>query len=77
MPEAYNDVTVGNNRCTVNYRACCPYGFNATRGWDPVVGIGTPYFPVFQRLVQPPLIVPIIQANDSDCSCDGCGRFVI
>ena len=37
-PEAFNDVTIGNNP------GCLTGGFNATPGWDPVTGLGTPNF---------------------------------
>ena len=43
-PSAFNDITVGDNHCTgvsgTTY-TCCPYGFNATKAWDPVTGLGT------------------------------------
>merc|ERR1711959_760552 len=42
MPEAFTDVTVGDNRCTED--GCFPSckGYKATKGWDPVTGLGTP-----------------------------------
>jgi len=42
MPEAFTDVTVGDNRCTED--GCQPSceGYMATKGWDPVTGLGTP-----------------------------------
>ncbi|KAI0872551.1 peptidase S8/S53 domain-containing protein [Hypoxylon argillaceum] len=47
-PEAFNDITIGNNP------GCLTGGFNATPGWDPVTGLGTPNFekllPIFLRL---------------------------
>ena len=44
----FNDITEGNNYCTE--QNCCPtlkdggsnYGYLATKGWDPVSGLGTP-----------------------------------
>jgi tripeptidyl-peptidase-1 len=36
---AFFDVTEGNNK----HRSCC--GFNATTGWDPMTGVGTPNYP--------------------------------
>ena len=36
--DAFNDITVGNNP------GCHTGGFNATPGWDPVTGLGTPNF---------------------------------
>ena len=42
-PSAFSDITVGDNHCTglqnSNY-TCCPYGFTATKSWDPVTGLG-------------------------------------
>ncbi|KAF8964250.1 subtilisin-like protein [Flammula alnicola] len=35
---AFNDITTGGNR------GCGTSGFNATAGWDPVTGVGTPNF---------------------------------
>ncbi|PSR82034.1 peptidase S8/S53 domain-containing protein [Coniella lustricola] len=37
-PEAFNDITIGSNP------GCGTGGFNATPGWDPVTGLGTPDF---------------------------------
>lgn len=37
-PEAFNDITIGNNP------GCGTGGFNATPGWDPVTGLGTPNY---------------------------------
>ncbi len=47
-PEAFNDITIGNNP------GCGTDGFNATPGWDPVTGLGTPNYekllPIFLGL---------------------------
>ncbi|KAI0451280.1 peptidase S8/S53 domain-containing protein [Xylaria acuta] len=47
-PQAFNDITIGNNP------GCGTDGFNATPGWDPVTGLGTPNYekllPIFLRL---------------------------
>ena len=42
-PQAFTDVTVGNNAID---RSGFPakYGFQCTKGWDPVSGMGTPKF---------------------------------
>ncbi|KAG1805581.1 peptidase S8/S53 domain-containing protein [Suillus subaureus] len=40
-----NDITVGNNP------GCGTQGFNATTGWDPVSGLGTPNFEKLEALV--------------------------
>ena len=46
--DVFNDITNGYNWCTEDM--CCPlnknkvsdYGFVASKGWDPVSGLGTP-----------------------------------
>jgi len=40
-----NDITAGNNP------GCGTEGFNATKGWDPVTGLGTPNFGILKNLV--------------------------
>jgi len=47
--DAYNDVTFGNNRCLVIGYECCPYGFEASKGWDPVTGFGSVDFEKFKK----------------------------
>jgi subtilase family serine protease len=44
MPSTFNDITVGNSTCTEG--ECCgpQYGFVASKGWDPVGGLGTPNY---------------------------------
>lgn len=44
-PDAFHDITQGDNRCTEE--GCSPSckGFNAYKGWDPVTGLGTPNYP--------------------------------
>lgn len=47
-PKIFNDITIGNNWCTEDM--CCPtnkqgdsnFGYNATKGYDTVTGLGTP-----------------------------------
>jgi subtilase family serine protease len=41
-PQAFTDITLGDNRCTEGF--CCPFGYGATKGWDAVTGLGTPNF---------------------------------
>jgi tripeptidyl-peptidase-1 len=43
---ALNDITVGNNP------GCGTEGFNATTGWDPISGLGTPNFEKLKALVR-------------------------
>jgi tripeptidyl-peptidase-1 len=40
----WNDIVTGDNRCTANTSICCPQGFSASKGWDPVSGLGTPKY---------------------------------
>ncbi|CAF1044572.1 unnamed protein product [Adineta steineri] len=41
-PECFNDITVGNNKCTSTICTDQCKGFQAACGWDPVTGLGTP-----------------------------------
>lgn len=43
-PEAFTDITMGSNP------GCGTAGFNATPGWDPVTGLGTPNFPKLKEV---------------------------
>jgi len=43
-PEAFNDITTGNNP------GCGTNGFYASQGWDPVTGYGTPNYPEWVKL---------------------------
>jgi len=42
-PAAFNDITIGDNKCASKGTLCCG-GYDATEGWDPVTGLGTPDF---------------------------------
>lgn len=44
-PEAFNDITIGNNS------GCGSGGFDATPGWDPVTGLGSPNFGKLKEVV--------------------------
>ncbi|OCH85122.1 family S53 protease-like protein [Obba rivulosa] len=44
-PDVLADITTGSNP------GCGTDGFNATTGWDPITGLGTPQFAAFQKLV--------------------------
>jgi len=38
----FNDVISGINNCAAGQNpTCCPYGFSAGRGWDPLTGLGS------------------------------------
>jgi len=41
-PPAFHDITVGDNKCTEDGCFASCKGFEATVGWDPVTGLGTP-----------------------------------
>ena len=43
IPEAFTDVTVGSNKRDRSGTPW-PYGFNCSKGWDPVTGLGTPQY---------------------------------
>jgi len=49
--DVYNDVVEGENNCAAGHAnpVCCPLGFNATVGWDPVTGLGSIRFDRFQE----------------------------
>eukprot|EP01117_Protostelium_nocturnum_P016635 TRINITY_DN6634_c0_g1_i1.p1 TRINITY_DN6634_c0_g1~~TRINITY_DN6634_c0_g1_i1.p1 ORF type:complete len:714 (-),score=170.80 TRINITY_DN6634_c0_g1_i1:122-2263(-) len=49
-PEAFNDITEGDNKCNRAY--CCKYGYEASKGWDPASGLGTPNFEQIRRYVK-------------------------
>jgi len=51
QPDAFTDITVGNNICTENGCASSCKGFYATKGWDPVTGWGTPVFNNMQTYI--------------------------
>ncbi|PRP74188.1 peptidase S8 and S53 domain-containing protein, partial [Planoprotostelium fungivorum] len=38
-PDIYNDITVGDNKCTTS--ECYVHGYEATEGWDPASGLGS------------------------------------
>ncbi|EGG16273.1 peptidase C53 family protein [Cavenderia fasciculata] len=52
-PEAFYDVTVGNNRCGVTGfdPTCCTYGWNALPGYDQTSGLGRPNMEVLMKLI--------------------------
>lgn len=42
--QAFTDVTIGSNKVGRG-GPLLPYGWNCTKGWDPVTGMGTPVYP--------------------------------
>lgn len=48
LSEAFvNDITAGSNFCGVG-EICCGQGFTATKGWDPVTGLGSVNYTAFE-----------------------------
>jgi len=45
FPEVFNDVTEGSNP------GCGSFGFKASKGWDPVTGLGSPNFEKLSKLL--------------------------
>jgi len=48
----FNDVTSGVNNCCAgdaSSATCCQYGFEATAGWDPTTGLGSPKFAAWSK----------------------------
>jgi len=43
-PATFNDITVGDNICTESGCSSSCKGFKATKGWDPVTGLGSPRY---------------------------------
>jgi len=48
QPAAFTDVITGNNDCT---ESCCVEGFDCATGWDPVIGLGTPVYPLMWKYI--------------------------
>jgi tripeptidyl-peptidase-1 len=46
----FTDITKGNNQCTES--CCSKYGYQATKGWDPLTGLGTPQYPALLAYVE-------------------------
>lgn len=49
-PGAFRDITVGNNKCS-GQGSCCEAGFEATVGFDPATGLGSPNYSVLREAV--------------------------
>mmetsp|Transcript_63878 Transcript_63878/g.144158 ORF Transcript_63878/g.144158 Transcript_63878/m.144158 type:complete len:272 (+) Transcript_63878:2-817(+) len=50
-PQAFTDVTVGDNKCTEDGCAEVCKGYECAKGWDPVTGLGTPNYDVMESYV--------------------------
>ena len=44
QPNTFQDVTVGDNKCTEAGCATTCKGYTAAKGWDAVTGLGTPNY---------------------------------
>jgi len=44
MPTTFDDVTIGDNICTEDGCTAGCQGWKATKGWDPVTGLGSIHF---------------------------------
>lgn len=49
-PSSFNDITVGNNHCTME--ACCEYGYPTAVGYDAVSGLGSINFANLANYIQ-------------------------
>jgi hypothetical protein len=65
-----NDITSGNNSCCASSTAsaadCCSSGFAATKGWDPVTGLGSVNFTEFVKIFNPTTTTSIVIVADDD-----------
>jgi len=52
QPTAFNDITSGDNICTESGCASTCKGWYATKGWDPVTGLGTPNYGALLAYIQ-------------------------
>lgn len=51
----FNDITVGENNCCAGQpgqQVCCPEGFFAANGWDPLTGLGSVNFPALASALE-------------------------
>jgi len=56
QPSTFTDITVGDNKCTEGGCSKKCQGFEATKGWDPVSGLGSPVFSAMQTFIQATVI---------------------
>eukprot|EP00966_Prymnesium_polylepis_P301467 6965172-Prymnesium_polylepis.3 len=49
QPSTFTDVTKGDNKCTESGCFASCKGYEATKGWDPVTGLGTPKYNEVRR----------------------------
>jgi tripeptidyl-peptidase-1 len=51
-PAAFQDIVTGDNKCTEEGCTASCTGFVATKGWDPVTGLGSPNYAELVKYVQ-------------------------
>ena len=51
-PAAFTDIVKGDNKCTESGCSSGCTGFEATKGWDPVSGLGTPVYPEMLKYIK-------------------------
>jgi tripeptidyl-peptidase-1 len=52
QPNIFQDITVGDNKCTEDGCSSGCKGFLAAKGWDPVTGVGTPNYQQILKYLQ-------------------------
>jgi len=50
-PSTFHDITVGDNICTESGCSSSCQGFKATKGWDPVTGLGSPNYAAMKSYI--------------------------
>jgi len=51
-PNAFIDIVKGDNICTEGGCSASCTGYLATKGWDPVTGVGSPNYPALLQAVE-------------------------
>merc|ERR1712113_1079655 len=60
-PDAFTDITVGTDAIGRGGEHLGKYGFECTKGWDPVTGLGTP---IFSKMLEAAMVVVGQGASD-------------
>lgn len=69
MPEAFNDIITGSNRCMALGEGCCAEGFEACVGFDPASGLGSPNMRVLGPVLYPDSAANLTVSNYFFESC--------
>jgi len=51
-PNTFNDITIGDNKCTEQGCSDSCQGYLCAKGWDPVTGLGTPNYEAMLAYIQ-------------------------